>query len=100
MPERVAMDSYGEKDWPAATPDRPRQNPGGAIRECCSALLRETTPRTRAGAAVGAGVVAGRLMVARAELFHQNRAATTTTTTAIVAAARRSPLVRRSGLTI
>jgi hypothetical protein len=49
---------------------------------------------------LGAGVVAGRLIVARAELFHQNSAATTATTAAIAAAARRSPRVRRSGLTI
>ncbi len=61
---------------------------------------RSVSGTTRAGTALGAAPVAGRLMVARAELFHQNRAATTTTTSAIVAAATRSPLVRRSGLTI
>jgi hypothetical protein len=55
---------------------------------------------TRAGTGLGAAEVAGLLIVARAELFHQNRAATTTTTNPIVAAAMRSPFVRRSGLTI
>ena len=43
--------------------------------------------------------MAGLLSVARAELFHQ-QPATTATTTAIAPAAMRSPLVRRSGLTM
>ena len=66
-----------------------------AVHSWCS-----VSGTTRAGIGLGAGEVAGRLIVARAELFHQNSAATTATTSAIVAAATRSPLVRRSGLTI
>lgn len=61
---------------------------------------RRLSGTTRAGTWLGAGPEAGLLTVARAELFHQKKAATTATTRAIAAAATRSPLVRRSGLTI
>src|SRR5690242_7513642 len=54
----------------------------------------------RAGVGLGAGTAAGRLVVARASLVHQINAATAATTAAMAAAARRSPLVRRSGLTM
>ena len=50
-----------------------------------------------AEAELGAGAAAGRLIVARVELCHQNIAITNATVVAIAAAAMRSPRVRRSG---
>ncbi len=50
-----------------------------------------------AAVVLGAGEAAGRLIVARSELRHQNIAMTVSTTAAIAAAAMRSALVRRSG---
>src|SRR6476660_9439426 len=67
----------------------------GAVRSC-----RRKLGTTFAVGSVGAGVAAGRLMVALASLVHQIRAATIATTAAIATAASTSPLVRRSGLTI
>jgi hypothetical protein len=51
----------------------------------------------RAGVTLGAGVVAGWLIVARAWLVHQRNAAPAATTTAIATAAAMSARVRRSG---
>jgi hypothetical protein len=67
----------------------------GAVHSC-----RSEAGTALADGSVGAGVAAGLLMVARASLVHQIRAATTAITAAIAAAATMSPLVRRSGLTI
>ena len=62
------------------------------VQRCCSA------GGTTAGEAeLGAGALAGRLIVARVELCHQNIAMNSATVVAIAAAAMRSPRVRRSG---
>ena len=63
-----------------------------AVQRCCS--CRGTVA---AEAELGAGAAAGRLIVARVELCHQNIAITNATVVAIAAAAMRSPRVRRSG---
>ena len=67
----------------------------GAVQSCLS-----EAGTSRASRGLGAGPVAGWLMVARASLVHQINAAATATTATIATAANTSALVRRSGLTI